>query len=123
MNIRADLVRYFDTAAGFCRSMSSRDSTRAEHARCLLAVVGHIKSLADDNATLERLATCGLTVNEEFGVLEIPASGWNRVIHCDSDDPAAWFVEWAAGVAAAMEKTCRSVDRSGPMSVCRTAKA
>jgi hypothetical protein len=86
------LIDYFSRAAGFRESHILVDKPwnpkNAKYARYLRAVLQHIESLPSDHPTFRKLAGVQLSDGD-----------WAGVIHCEADDPAAWFEEWANALA------------------------
>ena len=94
--VRDTLIYFFEQAAGFRASLIPKDDAwnpkNEKHATCLNGVLDYVRGLPDDSPTLQTLRDFGGCWDEDLD------SKWNDVIHCDTDDPAAWFEDWAKGL-------------------------
>ena len=97
-SIREILVEYIGKAAAYREELIPKDkpwdAKNQKHAACLNAVKDYIETLPDDNPQLQKLADNEHLYDEDAG-FSVPDDEWNDVIHCRSDNAAAWFQDWA----------------------------
>jgi hypothetical protein len=97
-DVRESLEFHIGSAAGFRENLIPKDKPwdpkNEKYAKCLNAVLKHVESLPDDDPTFRMLAACDKLFDEYEG-FKVPEDHWQGVIHCQTDDPTAWFEDWA----------------------------
>ncbi len=99
--VLAGLDWFFGCAFGFREGLIEKDQPwnpkNEKYAKRLAAVCEYVDKLTVEHPAVVALAECDVLFDEDAG-FQIPNDEWADVIHCNTDDPAAWFEDWIGGL-------------------------
>jgi hypothetical protein len=123
--VRMGLIDYLSEAASFRENLIPEDQPwnpkNERHAACLKSVLEYANSLPCDHPAFlklaDKLAGYDYMFDEDDGAFLVPDKEWEGVIHCSTDNPAAWFDIWVESLGPVVFELIESDEAGGFVTV------